>query len=829
MPSLALEIAAKAAVICVAAGLAHVLAGRNRVLLRSAIWHVCLVGLVLLPLEVVMFPRLPLVGWAVATNEERLPDSTAVGTSIGEMDDVAALPDLAQDAELGEGQDPSPLEAHDRAIVPVNRAADIGFSRTAGAAAAVVYLLASIVLVIRLAGSLAAVARLRRSGAALSNPLWTCALGRWQRELGLRAHVELRQSDSVSVPIVVGWRRPAILVPADMARSDDRGAIDAVLVHELTHVGRGDYAWNVLLRSAQIVYWPHPFVWLAARMVRQVREEVCDAVCVHCLGDAREYCAILVDVASGLAQRSPVALGMAMAHSSRLSRRLSRVARCPATSRYLLAGRLRAGLVAGVAISTGLLGMLSAVPRTSSADHAARPGKPAAETRRDDDLKSARLPGVAVPVEAKNEAATKPDDQKADSRLPRVRTVKVKRTRFSKSAVQPATLEAFDPVSVRSRVTGVVAKVSVDEGDMVKKGEVLALIDVPDIEAELAKDEADLAQAQASVEQAQASLESAEATVEAAAATLKQSEAESQKAASQAKFRQTQADRMKELLKNKAVDERIVEEKEEQLAAAEEEKTAADAKVQTSKANRERSLAEVRLARAVLKAALLRVKIAEANLNRGKAQESFREIRAPIDGVIVWKRVETDALVAPDGKDPLFTVAPTNLMIAKVSIPERDAVKVKRGALASVEFDSLDGQRIIGKVSRVGYRVNPADRSITVQIAIPNREGILKPGMWCRAAVAIGEKSDVLSIPADAYVRGTKQVEGVVKNACLRVVNGRIVPTEIVLGEYDPVTDRVEVVDGLKEGDEVISPLTPEILGRVQSDDPVDVISEPEK
>src|SRR5262249_58825216 len=132
-------------------------------------------------------------------------------------------------------------------------------------------------------------------------------------------------------------------------------------------------------------------------------------------------------------------------------------------------------------------------------------------------------------------------------------------------------------------------------------------------------------------------------------------------------------------------------------------------------------------------------------------------------------------------------------------------------------------------VSRIAYRVERVTGTVTVHVAISNPDGILKPGMSGKAAVAIGEKPDVLSIPEEAYDQGTKEKDGVIMHVCLRVVGGRIVPTDVVLGTYDPITGRVEAVEGLKEGDEVVSPLSPELLRRLKEGDSIEDTPSPEK
>ncbi len=203
-------------------------------------------------------------------------------------------------------------------------------------AIAAIYLLTCAVLMVRLARSLLAVAALVRQSEVATNHYWLEALERWHSRFGLRRRVQLRQSRSVSVPVVIGWRRPAILLPADLASKTDLEVIDAVLLHELTHVQRDDYAWNVVLRVVRAIYWPHPCAWLVSHFVRTGREAICDAVCVHWMGSAPAYRNVLIDIAASLVRRSEVAMGMAMASSSKLDRRLAQISSDASVRRGLL-------------------------------------------------------------------------------------------------------------------------------------------------------------------------------------------------------------------------------------------------------------------------------------------------------------------------------------------------------------------------------------------------------------------------------------------------------------------------------------------------------------
>ena len=85
--------------------------------------------------------------------------------------------------------------------------------------------------------------------------------GGWRIRLGIRGRVVVLESDRVSVAVVVGWLRPAVILPKGLIYEVSPASIAAVLLHELGHIRRGDYGWNLVRKVVQALYWPHPLTW----------------------------------------------------------------------------------------------------------------------------------------------------------------------------------------------------------------------------------------------------------------------------------------------------------------------------------------------------------------------------------------------------------------------------------------------------------------------------------------------------------------------------------------------------------------------------------------
>ncbi|HVW36991.1 MAG TPA: M56 family metallopeptidase, partial [Pirellulales bacterium] len=572
----AIDVGLKSVVICAATLLLDRALGR-RVMVRSAALNASLIGLVLLPASAMMLPQLKLnliVDQAPAEESPFAPRKGAVSRSETRQN-AEARPAAVTSPELTPAHELSPLVPRKEAVSPSETRQ---YAETRPAAAPVrrfyewrailllIYAIVALAALFRLSRSLLAVASLKRSGNLLTQPAWSERLAHWQARLGVPRPVALLASDRIDVPVVVGWRRPAILAPLGLAAADPK-TIDAILLHELAHVRRGDYAWNLLLRLLQALYWPNPLLWLVGRSLSRVREQACDEVCIHWLGGAEDYRATLVELAGGLLRRPLAALGMAMAGGSRLQRRLEQLgasrgrAECQPHWPWRIAALVVVGLTAGALGALRVTNRAAAEPanrvhividkeklradeskarkdrdisavavaqadpsRAENAEPAAStaPAKEAKEEQPQPAEKQAEKSGLSKPANqgASEAAANEPAEPI------KVRVEKVRREDFVVQTSQPGTLKPSRTMELYAKVAGLIVVRNANVGDVVKAGQVLAEIDAPELEAELEQAKAVANEAPAAIEQAQGKLDEATAALEAAHAQVAKSEAE---------------------------------------------------------------------------------------------------------------------------------------------------------------------------------------------------------------------------------------------------------------------------------------------------------------
>jgi beta-lactamase regulating signal transducer with metallopeptidase domain len=206
-----------------------------------------------------------------------------------------------------------------------------------------------LVLSSRALGGLVLLRRLRRSQLRPAPAGLVATVRRIGSALRLRARVRVFESALVKVPTVVGWLRPAILVPASALAGLSPQQLELILAHELAHVRRGDYLVNLVQAAVETLLFYHPAVWWVSNRVRIEREHCCDDVAVVLCGSPLRYARALTDL-GGLCADAP-ALGVAATGGSLLDRVARLLGRAPEPSP---AGRLAAALVAVAAMLLAL-------------------------------------------------------------------------------------------------------------------------------------------------------------------------------------------------------------------------------------------------------------------------------------------------------------------------------------------------------------------------------------------------------------------------------------------------------------------------------------------
>ena len=416
--------------------------------------------------------------------------------------------------------------------------------------------------------------------------------------------------------------------------------------------------------------------------------------------------------------------------------------------------------------------------------------------------------GVAYLTRGSATAATQGQEDEQDpsedppSRAVRVQVERPRKGEMDRVTMQPGTVQAYEAAQLFAEVPGYLKEQNVDIGDRVQRGQVLATIDVPELEKQVSRYAAMVEQAQAKQKVAIANVATARAVLEVSKSNVVKSEAAAASAKAMRSLREKQLRRYRELLASKSIDERLVDEKEEQADAAIETERAARAAILTSKAQVTADAAKVDQALADVADADAAIKVADAELARAKVLVQFATIVSPYDGVITQRNFFRGDFVkaATEGGSPLplFTVERTDKMRVVVQIPDRDVPYADPGDAAAVEIDALPGQKFEAKISRIANSEDPQTRLMRVEIDLPNPTGRIRKGMYGRVTIILEKGAEGLSIPSAALVG--KVHDG--KAAVYVVRAGKAALTSVRVGNDTGL--RMEITAGLRTDDDVI-------------------------
>ncbi|MFN3310989.1 MAG: M56 family metallopeptidase, partial [Thermomonas sp.] len=151
-------------------------------------------------------------------------------------------------------------------------------------------------LSLRMAGGLLWIGRLRRRAWADGNGVLQAMADPLALRIGLRSPVLVRLSRDIASPVVAGWWRPMVLVPAALALRMPAPLLEALIAHELAHVRRHDYLVNLLQGVVETLLFYHPVVWWLSRRIREERELIADDLAASALGDRRRLALALAEL-----------------------------------------------------------------------------------------------------------------------------------------------------------------------------------------------------------------------------------------------------------------------------------------------------------------------------------------------------------------------------------------------------------------------------------------------------------------------------------------------------------------------------------------------------
>ena len=326
-----------------------------------------------------------------------------------------------------------------------------------------------------------------------------------------------------------------------------------------------------------------------------------------------------------------------------------------------------------------------------------------------------------------------------------VAVARVNREDLKQTLTVAAEFRPYQEVSLHAKVAGYVQTISVDMGDRVKEGEVLAHLDIPELQNELEKDTAAVQASREEVNRAQASYDQthlASGRLEAV------------------------AQQHPKLVAQQEVDDARA--KDQNAAGA----------LAASKQHVGESIAE---------------------LHKTEALLNYSDITAPFDGVITHRYADPGALIEAGTSSsqtlPIIDIEEESRLRLVFPVPESVVAQIKVGQKVQVSVSALHETFEAG-VSRFSDKVDRETRTMRTEVDVENPDGRFKPGMYADATLAVQERKNAVSVPVEAVSAGEKSSVLIVNR------NGMVEARLVTLGLTTPL--RFEIVKGLSPGDLVV-------------------------
>jgi RND family efflux transporter MFP subunit len=310
-------------------------------------------------------------------------------------------------------------------------------------------------------------------------------------------------------------------------------------------------------------------------------------------------------------------------------------------------------------------------------------------------------------------------EEKSD--LPQVTVARVKRAPADSEVTLPGSMSALLEASIYARASGYVKKRYVDIGDRVKEGQLMAEIEAPELDQQVAQARAALAQTQQQLGQGKASLIQAQ---------------------SQRDLAKLTSDRYTKLVSRGAVAQQDADTQVANFKTADALVAAQEANVRASEDN---------------------VRQAQANLDRVLALQEFKSVRAPFTGIITARNIEAGSLIAANGGgqgasasgSEMYRVAQIGTVRILENVPQANVPGITTGMPTEVMVNEFPGRKFAGKVARTSNALDPNSRTMMVEVHVPNPDGKLLPGMYCDVRFHSHRDTPPYLVPGDAIIAGS--------------------------------------------------------------------------
>ena len=344
---------------------------------------------------------------------------------------------------------------------------------------------------------------------------------------------------------------------------------------------------------------------------------------------------------------------------------------------------------------------------------------------------------------------------------PTVPTAVVHPANLANQIVLTAEFTPYQEVDVMAKVAGYVKNIRVDIGDHVREGDLLATLEVPELQEEREKANSGVAAAQANITTARGAVQRAEATANLAHLSFQR-------------------------IQDVSVKQPGLVPKQE---------------VDVAQAHDLEAAAQLASARSALLSAQQQQLQAESERSRADTMLQYATIRAPFAGVITKRYANTGSMIQASISSqtqamPVARLAQNSLLRLTLPVPANAVADVHNGDPVTVNVTTL-GRTFQGKITRFTDSLQTSTRTMDTEVDVPNSDGSLIPGMYAEVHLSLATHPNVMTVPVDAVdgLGTTVQHVYVVRGDLLHLAT-------VTVGLQTP--SQVEILSGLQNGDQVV-------------------------
>lgn len=305
------------------------------------------------------------------------------------------------------------------------------------------------------------------------------------------------------------------------------------------------------------------------------------------------------------------------------------------------------------------------------------------------------------------------------------------------SVVLPATVRPWQAASISARVNGYLAHWRHDLGDEIQAGELLAEIETPELDQELAAAEALAREADAATLQAVAELSEAQAD-------LKSTEAQLVRVRAELELTKSQLSRREKLVANRVITQ-------EEFDSFSREVEAREATVAAAQSDVSRRHTNLQTRKAIIDAREATAKSRQSSVDRLKELQGFKRIVAPFDGVVTRRTAEKGILVTA-GRDVLFVMEDMSRVRVQINVPQSYSSQIQPGVGATVTIPDSLMTAVPGVITRVSSSVDSESRTMLAEIELENDSRQFQPGSYGQVTLKTQQATSSWTIPTNTIL-----------------------------------------------------------------------------